>query len=352
MKIAFKALLLLHLLIVGLAHNTLSPTGLTSLLVIIGVHICRERLYDTDWLLSLEFLILTVAVGCGMPLGLWYAALAFDLSFKKLYIGVLPLVISVYAFSLYQTDPSLPLLLAFSALYASALEKIATQQSENQNTLDKERRLRYSLEEAKHKLLKSQEEVEHITEIKERNRIAREIHDNVGHSIAGILIQMQVAMQFVERDSGKAKLAIDKCLAKLTETLDVLRDTVHNMRPAKRIGLPYIKTVIEDFAYCPIEFEHSGDFSTLSSPYIESMSAIIKESLTNSSRYSIASKVWVKADVNEKYVRLEIRDNGVGCSRITEGLGLSSMRERVANLGGTISINGDSGFLIVCVLYR
>ena len=352
MRLLFKLLLLLQLVLTFLGTRGPSQMEIIVLLIVIGLNVCRERVYDSTWLLALELAVVSVAIYWGIPMGLWYGALAFDFAFRQLHLGLIAIASCVYAFSLYTSHTALPLVLAFSVLFAYAVHKMEVQHAEQQSNLDQERRLRYSLEDAKQKLLRSQEEIAHITEVKERNRIAREIHDNVGHSIAGILMQMQVAMQFVERDSGKAKLAIDKCLAKLTDTLNVLRDTVHNMRPAERIGLQYIKTIIEDFAYCPIEFEHSGDFSTLPSPYIESINAIIKESLTNSSRYSIASKVWVKADVNEKYVRLEIRDNGVGCSRITEGLGLSSMRERVANLGGTISINGDNGFLIVCVLYR
>ena len=352
MRLVFKVLLLLQLVLTFLSAQGPSQVEIIVLLLVIGLNVCRERVYDSTWLLVLELGVVSVAVYWGIPMGLWYGALAYDFAFRQLYLGLAAIASCVYAFALYDGYTVLPLVLAFAVLFAYAVRKMDVQREEQQGNLDQERRLRYSLEDAKRRLLRSQEEIAHITEVKERNRIAREIHDNVGHSIAGILMQMQVAMQFVERDSGRAKLAIDKCLVKLTETLDVLRDTVHNMRPAERLGLEYLKAVIEDFAYCPIEFEHSGDFSTLPSPFIESMNAIIKESLTNSSRYSSASKVWLKADVNDKYVRLQIKDNGVGCGRISEGLGLSSMRERVANLGGTITINGDNGFLIVCILYR
>ena len=352
MRLLFKLLLLLQLLLTLVSAQGPSQVEITALLLVIALNVCRERLYDSTWLLVLEFALVSLAIYWSIPMGLWYGALAYDFAFRQQHLGLVAIASCVYAFSLFDTYTSLPLILAFAVLFAYAVRKMDSQHEEQQTNLDQERKLRYSLEDAKHKLLRSQEEIAHITEVKERNRIAREIHDNVGHSIAGILMQMQVALQFVERDSGKAKLAIDKCLAKLTETLNVLRDTVHNMRPAERIGLEYMKVIVEEFANCSIEFEHSGDFSTLPSPYVECMTAIIKEALTNSSRYSSASKVQVRADANEKYVRLQIVDNGVGCGRITEGLGLSSMRERVANLGGSISFNGEKGFMIVCVLYR
>lgn len=54
--------------------------------------------------------------------------------------------------------------------------------------------------------------------------------------------------------------------------------------------------------------------------------------------------------MNEIYTRLYIRDNGTGCVKIKEGMGLSGMRERVENMGGSFSISSEKGFMIVCVI--
>jgi len=352
MGILYKALIVSQLLIMLVADNGLGNPELVTVLLLLLLQVWRERLLNSIYLLLLEIAIVTVAVYYGLPIGLWYVLTVFDLASKRIYGGIALVAGCAYVFSLYSAIHTLPLLLGFSVLLALALQRMQSQNSEYQITLDKERRLRYSLEEAKQQLLRSQDEIAHISEIQERNRIAREIHDHVGHSIAGILMQMQVAHQFMDRDRERARGAVEKCVTKLAEALEILRDTVHNMRPVERLGIAYIKGIINEYDYCLVEFNHSGDFATLPPRFLETAGVIIKEALTNTSRYSKASKVIIELDVNDKYLRFSIKDNGRGAERITEGLGLSSMRERVANMGGTFSVSGKDGFLIVCVLYR
>jgi signal transduction histidine kinase len=83
---------------------------------------------------------------------------------------------------------------------------------------------------------------------------------------------------------------------------------------------------------------------------METIVTNIKEALTNITKYSSATKAYISIEVNEKYIRLYIKDNGVGSKKIKEGLGLSGMRERVRNVGGSISISSEDGFLIVCII--
>ncbi|KAF0193959.1 MAG: Integral membrane sensor signal transduction histidine kinase [Bacillota bacterium] len=353
MNIALKVLVLVYLLAMGVTQaSLLTPMALAALLLMLGLHTCRQRLYDHTYLLAVEFVVITVAIAYGAPLSLWYAVLAFDLAFKKLFVGLIPILGAIYVYSLYPKNPLLLLLTALAVLLALALNEIETQNLKHQHTLDKERRLRYSLEETKQKLLKSQEEVEHITEVQERNRIAHEIHDSVGHNIAGILMQMQVAHKCLDQDKDKTRVALTKSISKLTETLEILRDTVHNLRPIEKAGIDYIRAIIDDYEYCPVEFLPSGDLSNIPPRLLQAVASIVKEALTNTSRYSKATNVRIELDVNDKFLRLYILDNGVGCSHVRAGLGLSGMRERVTNLGGTITVSGDEGFLIVCVLYR
>ena len=352
MKIALKALFLLQMLALILTDKGLSPVETGLLLFVLSLHIVRERLLDSPYLLYLELLIISAAVYYKMPFGLWYGVLAFDFAYREIYGGLLFLVAGTYILSLNTIVPTMPLLMGLGAAIAFALRTNEGQTSRYQQIIDEERSLRYSLEEAKRKLIKSQDEITHITEIKERNRIAREIHDHVGHSIAGILIQLQVAEQFLTRDSVKASKVLEKCVHKLSETLTTLRETVHNMRPTEKPGVEYIRTIIESYEYCPIDFTQSGDFSNLPPRFLETAVAILKEALTNTAKYSKATKAWVELDSTEKFLRIYYRDNGVGCPRIKEGLGLSGMRERVSNLGGNISISGENGFLIVCMLYH
>jgi signal transduction histidine kinase len=217
---------------------------------------------------------------------------------------------------------------------------------------DKERRYRYELEQAKAKLLNSSMEVAHVAEISERNRIAREIHDNVGHSIAGILMQLQASYKLSGKDDKKSIELLKKSIDELSNSLTILRDTVHNIKPQESMGIEYIKNVIDNFSFCDVDFNYSGDFNNLSPNLLQIIYTNIKEALTNISRHSNATRVDIAIDINERFIRLYIKDNGVGCNKIKEGLGISGMRERVKNIGGSISINTENGFLIVCVIPR
>ncbi|HBG38890.1 MAG TPA: sensor histidine kinase, partial [Clostridiaceae bacterium] len=75
-----------------------------------------------------------------------------------------------------------------SMMYGYIMKLFNNREKTFKKSFDYERQLRYELESTKARLLNSEKEIEHITEIRERNRIARELHDNIGHSMAGILM--------------------------------------------------------------------------------------------------------------------------------------------------------------------
>jgi signal transduction histidine kinase len=107
---------------------------------------------------------------------------------------------------------------------------------------------------------------------------------------------------------------------------------------------------MNNFKFCPIDFKHRGDVSGINPEIMESIVTNLKELLTNASKYSSATKIDVSIDVNEKYIRLFVRDNGRGCSMIRTGMGLSGIKERISNIGGTVAISGDDGFTVVCLV--
>lgn len=218
----------------------------------------------------------------------------------------------------------------------------------NLAVLDDERRLRYSLEQAQHELINSRRQIEHLTEIRERNRIAHEIHDNIGHSIAGVIFQLEAAARIVGKDTEKAEGILKLCSAKLAAALELTRNTVYNIKADRKIGLESIEKMIGDFRYCPVDFEHTGDFNGLSATNIQILESCIMECLTNASKHSQAKRIQIKLDIGSANIRLYYRDDGRGCTNIRENIGLSGMRDRVRNTGGTVSIDGSDGFLIVC----
>jgi signal transduction histidine kinase len=301
------------------------------------------------YIVIVEFIIITFSVYVSdifMPL---YAIIIFDLVYDDMYIEI---AFVAFALLYFPTNNKVNLLVfyAIACIVAYLLRQMKIKEKSYRKTIDSERRLRYELEITKVKLLNSSREAVHIAEIKERNRIARNIHDNIGHSIAGIFMQLQVVEKLYGKDDDKAREMLRKSINGLSDSLNVVRDTVHNIKPKENLGIEYVSRVIEDFQFTRVEFKHSGDINMVSPQHMELVATNIKEALTNSSKYSKATKMNISLDISHKYIRLLIKDNGVGCSKFKEGLGISGMKERISNVGGSISISGEDGFLIVCVI--
>lgn len=346
---AASVLLLIGLQVVG---GSVTPLGVMGLVLLVALWIFREKYYNRVSIITGEVAVI-LALSFEQPATLVLCGvMAFDLAARGQYWLTLLLLPGGIYFLKGQYLVSYIVLLALCALCGYLRHILEQRELSYQEIYDLERRNRYSLEEAKVRLMNSAREAAHLAEIRERNRIAREIHDSLGHSLAGILIQLQAAVKTLDRDEKKAREMLASSVTGLAESVNLLRDTVHNIRPREQLGLEYFQRIIDNINFCPVDFSHSGDLSLLSASHAEIISALLKEALTNASRHSQATQVDVNLEVRDKIIRLYIKDNGVGCGRIQEGMGISGMRERVRNAGGTISISAEGGFMIVCVLPR
>lgn len=352
MRYIFKLLFLLFI-IIELAMNSDTPyIQIALLLAIAGVNVLNERFYNSVYLAAVSFVLIAYGTWLNSSFGILLCISVFDFIYYKVYPGIFP-VIGITLFLMPgPTLPSILLSIATCGILAYVIQKSVQTQATYKGILDKERRLRYELEQAKDKLLHSSREIAHLAETRERNRIAREIHDNAGHNLTGILIQLQAALKLFDRDSEKSKSMLHGSIESLSQTVTLIRDTVHNIKPKESLGVEYIKNVIDNFRFCPVNFSSTGDFSQIPANHLEILASNIKEALTNAARHSKATTVDISIDINEKIIRLYIKDNGTGCDKIKEGLGISSMKDRVRNVGGSISLSGDKGFLIVCVIPR
>lgn len=279
-----------------------------------------------------------------------YPILAYDLIQSGYYYIFGLLIIPGVIFLKAEALTTFLLLMVICGYFSYTNNRTKEREKLYREAYDNERRLRYELERVKAELLHASKNIEHLTELRERNRIAREIHDRVGHSLAGIMMQLQAAVKIWEKDKDKSKELLQNSINILSEAIVILRETVHNIRPKEAVGLEYIEDTIRNFSYCTVEFLKKGDMRLLKPHHIEIFSYNIKEALTNIIKHSEATKVTITLEANDNYARLQIKDNGRGCRSIKEGLGISGMRERVKYAGGILSVNGDEGFNIVCLI--
>lgn len=350
LKHLYGLILISWLAINQILEINIDTLSIASLLGILCLFIIKERFVDKAYA-SIILLVSIIALShynndfillAGIPI--------LDFLYSKKY--VLGILTSVTTLAIYiQTDNfSYVLHLIFAALLGYVLgEKIINEKSHT-SLFDEERNLRYRLEEAQKQLINSRQEVEHLTKIRERNRIAHEIHDSLGHSIAGVIFQIEAAKRILHKDKQKLEDILKLCSKRLSEALELTRNTVYNIKADKKNGLDNLEKIINNFKFCTITFEHSGDFNMVSASNMSILEANLMESLTNASKYSKAKNIQIKIDIGKKNVRYFYKDDGVGCDNIQESLGVSGIRERVKNAGGTIAIDGNNGFLIVCHL--
>jgi signal transduction histidine kinase len=350
MNYVIRIIIFIGVIFSFIMQTQISFAELFFVLVLAGINIFKERYKNAKTILLLELIIVTVACTYSKNFILLYGILAYDIGVLKLYYAYLPIAVLLIYFSSTNNVSQNFIITAVCFMYGHLNCNFHERVSSFREIYDNERRYRYELEDTKERLLNAAKETAHIAEIKERNRIAREIHDTVGHSIAGILMQLQVVDKLMKKDEQKSEQLLKNSIESLSETLNLMRDTVHNIKPNDAMGSDYIKRIVDNFTFCPIDFKFNGDFDSLPPNIIEVISSNIKESLTNTTKYSKASKVDISIDINEKYVRTCIKDDGQGVPKLKEGFGLSGMRERIRNLNGSISINGENGFIIVFII--
>jgi signal transduction histidine kinase len=190
--------------------------------------------------------------------------------------------------------------------------------------------------------------------MEERNSLAQNIHDKVGHSIAGSLIQLEAATVMLEKDQEKAKDIIRNVINVLKEGMENIRLTLRNIKPAaEQLGINRLKIILDEFSAnyeIRATLSYSGNLDAVKHSYWRIIMDNTKEALTNVLKYSSASAVTVKIEVLNKLVRIEIKDNGIGAFLIKKGLGLHGMEERVENAGGRLIIDGTAGFSVIMLL--
>ncbi|MBW4565139.1 MAG: sensor histidine kinase [Mojavia pulchra JT2-VF2] len=218
------------------------------------------------------------------------------------------------------------------------------------NTVLSERQSREELAIANEKLRQYALRIENQATLEERNRIAREIHDSLGHSLTALNLQLETALKLSQSNPTKAQSFLARAKELGSKALQDVRQSVSTMRshPLQEQSLEQaIAILAEDFQrstgilpICRINLEYSLPLEINTAIY-----RIIQESLTNISKYAEASEVKIEIDKTPKSLRLNIRDNGKGFDfkQNTTGFGLQSMRDRTLALGGIFSVKTNPG---------
>lgn len=188
--------------------------------------------------------------------------------------------------------------------------KILRKEKMKVDKLNKELELSYI------KLKEQSEKIEELTITKERNRLAREIHDNLGHSLVALNMTLDVAEKTMDKDFERAKELIRKSQKLAKDSMENLRRAVYALKEEGHESfIKSIKEVVENIestGMVVIRLNIEDESENLIPEYKEIIYFAIKEAITNSIKHGKAEEIKIELEVG-KYVKLSVKDNGVGC---------------------------------------
>lgn len=212
--------------------------------------------------------------------------------------------------------------------------------------------LNRQLEEANVRLRAYAIEAERTAETRERNRLAREIHDTLGHTLTGIVAGLDACIVLVDSVPEAAKKQLEKIRATAQHGIVDVRRSVKKLRPDDLEKMPLqqaVRKVIAEFAASSgvdIHLVELGWPEKLREDEEEVIYRIVQEGITNARRHGKATKVTVTCGLEPGRFYIIIADNGEGCAKPQHGFGLRHMEERLALLHGRLRYWSDKGFTL------
>jgi signal transduction histidine kinase len=197
-------------------------------------------------------------------------------------------------------------------------------------------------------LMEKQDYEIRVATLNERNRIARDIHDGVGHLLSSAILQVGALMATCSDTDMKNRLETVKNT--LSNGMDSIRVSVHELYDESIDLHTEIKKMIENFSFCPVNFDYHMDTDpdrNIKFAFI----AVTGEALSNVTRHSNATAVSITLREHPILYQLVIKDNGTVKKKGSEnddekGIGLKNISDRIADLGGILNISHENGFKI------
>ena len=182
----------------------------------------------------------------------------------------------------------------------------------------------------------AQDELEHLATIAERERIARDLHDLLGHTLSVITLKSELVGRLIAKDAGRAQQEIQEVERISREALSEVRAAVSGYRATGFTAeLANAKLALEPAG---VSFAFRGDPALLTPLQESTLCLVLREAVTNIVRHAAATRCFVELISDGPDLRLEIIDNGRGMTRSAAGNGLRGMGERLQLLGGKLDV--------------
>jgi signal transduction histidine kinase len=182
----------------------------------------------------------------------------------------------------------------------------------------------------------------------ERRRLRRDLHDGLGPTLAGLTLKVDAALDELAYDTASTAALLHELKGDIQTAITDIRRLVYALRPPaldelSLVGALRVQLASFEHAGLQIVLEALGDLRTLPAAVEVAAYRIVLEAVTNVARHAHAAHAWIHLSRTETHVIIDIQDDGRGVSHnLVPGVGLQSMRERAAELGGTCAITSRS----------
>jgi len=269
----------------------------------------------------------------------------------KLDAAFLPLLAGIII-TIYSGQEVLPLCLcsALAVFMANTVERLNILELKTLGDADDKRQLEKLMKDRIKDAKEKQDNEVHLATLTERNRIARDIHDNVGHLLSRALLMMG-AIKAINTDSD-LKEHLDVLNQTLSDAMDSCRVSVHDLYDESIDLKENLNALVRDFTFCPVTLEYSCG-PKISKEVKYCIAGIVKEALSNIAKHSNATGAKVVFMEHESIYQLLIEDNGsVSINSDGTGIGLNNMQDRVNALKGTFYLRKENGYRILVTIPR
>ncbi|MBU5678086.1 sensor histidine kinase [Alkaliphilus sp. MSJ-5] len=182
--------------------------------------------------------------------------------------------------------------------------------------------------------------IKELTITKERNRVAQEIHDTLGHSLIALNMNLDVAHKMLDIDNIKTKELINKSQILTKECMNNLRDAVYTLKEDNNTLIKLIQKMadnIESTGTVKIDINIDEEVEGMKAEYNRIIYTTIKEGITNSIKHGQSDRISINVGLNKDNVRISIEDNGLGCENLVKSNGLLGIEDRISEVGGLIN---------------
>lgn len=189
--------------------------------------------------------------------------------------------------------------------------------------------------------------------LEEKNRISQALHDKLGHSINGSVYQLEACKVLMDKDVQTTKQMLQAVINNLRSSMDEIREILRKERPKKyKLAIMQLKHLCDDCKErgidCSLSME--GNIDEIPEELLEIILDNAYEAVSNSMKYARCTRIYISLEKLNQVVKCIICDNGIGCEKITYGMGLSGMRERMRRVGGFLDFESDVGFTVKMLL--